>query len=108
MSGGGPRAGVLNYMGTESARNVAITKAVCLVLSILGIFLGTPQLFAQTGSISASPNPCAISAGQNSCTSTLRWTAQNTTQVKVFVSHIGATATNFATSLCLPENLATQ
>ena len=34
--------------------------------------------------ISAAPNPCIIAAGQTTCTSTLTWTSENTTAVRVW------------------------
>ena len=34
--------------------------------------------------ISAAPNPCTIAAGQTTCTSTLTWTTENTTAVRVW------------------------
>ena len=56
------------------------------------------------GSISASPNPCTIPSGSNSCTSTLSWSAQGTNGTLVEVSHLtrafassGATGSQKAT-----------
>ena len=40
------------------------------------------------GSISASPNPCTIAEGSNSCTSTISWSAQGTNATLVEVSHL--------------------
>ena len=65
---------------------------------MLGPFLAAPQLSAQTGSISASPNPCQIAAGKRTCTTTLSWSATGASRLRVMVSHNGRTAGNFATS----------
>ena len=43
-----------------------------------------------SGTISASPNPCTIAEGRSTCTSTIRWTIQNTTMARMFYSHNGA------------------
>ena len=40
------------------------------------------------GSISASPNPCTIPSGSNSCTTTISWEAQGTNATLVEVSHL--------------------
>ena len=40
------------------------------------------------GTISASPNPCMIPLGSNSCTTTLNWEAQGTNGTLVHVSHL--------------------
>ena len=68
------------------------------ILCVLWPVLAAPQLLAQTGSISASPNPCTIAAGKSTCTTTLSWSATGTSRLRVQVSHNGAAATNFATS----------
>ena len=68
------------------------------ILCVLGSVLAAPQLLAQTGSISASPNPCTIASGKSTCTTTLSWSATGISRLRVQVSHNGAAATNFATS----------
>ena len=72
--------------------------ALFLAIGALGTFLSALPILAQTGSLSASPNPCTIPSGKSTCTSTLTWSAQNTSAVQVWVSHNGAAKTNFASS----------
>ena len=37
------------------------------------------------GSITADPNPCTITAGSSTCSTTLQWTAHNTTRMQIWV-----------------------
>ena len=57
------------------------------ILCVLGPLLAASQLSAQTGSISASPNPCQIAAGKKTCRTTLTWSATGTSGLLVRVSH---------------------
>ncbi len=64
-----------------------MSKAIAfLTFCLMGLLLGTPQLRAQTGSLSASPNPCTIYYTQTLCTAALSWTSQGTTAVQVWVA----------------------
>ena len=69
-----------------------------LTLCVLGVLLGPPQLFAQTGSVGSAPNPCTIYYTQSLCTSTVSWSSQGTTSVQVWVSVDGGSETLFASS----------
>ena len=68
------------------------------ILCVLGPFLAAPQLSAQTGSISASPNPCQIASGKKTCTTTLSWSATGTSGLLVRVSHNGRASTVVSSS----------
>ncbi len=61
-------------------------KALAAVTTVFVTFVFVPVASAQTGSISASPNPCSISPGQTLCTSTLTWSSQGAALVAVFVN----------------------
>ena len=67
-----------------------MTKAIVFpMFCVLGLLAGTPRLFAQTGSISASPNPCTIYHTQSFCAATVSWTSRGTTAVQIWVSADG-------------------
>jgi len=51
---------------------------------------------AQSGAISANPNPCTIAGGQSVCTTTISWYSQGVSQVEVWVSLNGAPESEFA------------
>ena len=76
-----------------------MTRATSLLtLCVLGALLGTPPLFAQTGSVDSAPNPCIIYFTQSLCTSTVSWSSQGTTSVQVWVSVNGVSESLFASS----------
>ena len=76
-----------------------MTRATSLLtLCVLGALLGTPPLFAQTGSVDSAPNPCIIYFTQSLCTSTVSWSSQGTTSVQVWVSVNGGSESLFASS----------
>ena len=68
------------------------------ILCVLGPLLAAPQLSAQTGSISASPNPCQIASGKKTCTTTLSWSATGTSGLLVRVSRNGLPSTVLSSS----------
>jgi hypothetical protein len=70
------------------------------ILTVLAAALGTASLplAAQSGWISASPNPCVIPQGQSSCTTTLTWSSSQTQLVQVWVSVSGGSEVLFASS----------
>lgn len=64
------------------------------------ILLASTVVFAAgPGTISASPNPCAILSGSTTCTATITWDAKNATTAKVAVQDAGGAETDFATGL---------
>jgi hypothetical protein len=72
-------------------------RASATVFLCLGAWLSlAPLASAQSGSISASPNPCTIYYTQTLCTSTISWSSSGTTQVQVWVSLNGGTQSEFA------------
>ena len=68
------------------------------ILCVLGPLLAASQLSAQTGSISASPNPCQIAAGKKTCRTTLSWSGTGTSGLLVRVSHNGRASTVVSSS----------
>jgi hypothetical protein len=58
---------------------------ICSGLALIGQSLFIPTAFAAAGTISANPNPCAIYAPDNWCNTTIQWTSQGTTSVKIYV-----------------------
>ena len=77
---------------------MVMKRIAALILCVLGPVLATPQLLAQTGTISASPNPCTIAAGSSTCTTTLTWSATGTRGLLVRVSHNGRPSTVVSSS----------
>ena len=68
---------------TLGANTVEVTVAGQSTSATVGTFTVTPP--GPTGSISASPNPCIIAAGDTTCTTTITWDSMNTTAVRVWV-----------------------
>lgn len=58
-----------------------------------------PEEYVPSGTITASPNPCTISQGQNTCTSNIVWDTQNVASAFVFVSLNGGPESLFGSSL---------
>ena len=59
-----------------------------------------------TGSIAASPNPCAVAAGGTTCTSAITWTTQNVTQARVYVTVDGGETLFSGLSSCAGQSCA--
>lgn len=63
--------------------NRKIVFPCCMAVMIL---FAAPLLRAQSGTISANPNPCEIYLIQDLCTSTIVWSSQGVSLVQVWVA----------------------
>ncbi len=74
-----------------------MSKAIAfLTFCVSGLLLGPPRLLAQTGSLSASPNPCTIYYTQTLCKAALSWSSSGTTAVQVWVAVDGGAEVLFS------------
>lgn len=99
----------MNYRSSPlslARRCIAFRRLSSLLVFLASVFIFAPSSFAQTGSINGSLNPCTISGGGTTCTTTISWMSSGISQVQVWVSLNGATATNFATSVAGAFNQA--
>lgn len=72
-------------------------QTVARILAFQTILIFVPVAHAQTGSVSASPNPCVIAGGGTQCTSLISWTSSGVSAVEVWVSDQGGAEARFAT-----------
>lgn len=68
----------------------ALLKILCVVIGL------SVPLAAQSGWISASPNPCVIAQGESTCTSTITWSSSQVQSVQIWLSANGAPEVLFA------------
>lgn len=59
------------------------------ILVFVTVLFSTP-LFAQTGTITADPNPCEVYLMQDLCTARITWSTQGASYVQVWVQGSGA------------------
>jgi len=69
---------------------------IARVLALPIIFIVVPVAQGQTGSVSASLNPCVIAGGGSTCTSRISWTSSGVSAVQVWVADEGGTEVLFA------------
>jgi hypothetical protein len=62
----------------------------------MGALMFALAVYAQSGTVSGSPNPCTIAGGQTVCTTTISWFSQGSSQVQVWISLNGAPESEFA------------
>src|SRR5260221_11109296 len=63
-------------------------KAMSVLVGLV-LIVGCGAAFAQSGSISGSPNPCTLASSSGSCTSTISWSTSGASQPGVFLRETG-------------------
>ena len=77
--------GILHWAARLLSVFVPSSRAATRMLGLILVVI--PVAYSQSGSISASPNPCSLTAGSTTCTSTISWSSQGTSNVQVYVNN---------------------
>ena len=91
----GTVAGTSVKVSPSATKTYTLTAANALKSVTATVKVTVRKPSTASGTISASPNPCTIAEGRSTCTSTIRWTIQNTTMARMFYSHNGARERHF-------------
>ena len=79
-------------VGTVTGTSVSVspdetTTYTLTATNSAGSVTATAKVRTVSGTISASPNPCTIAAGSDTCTTTVTWSATGTTRIIVWTGH---------------------
>lgn len=91
-------SGTYTLTGSVSAGDVGSWTETWYVGGVQAVPVLVFSVFAVTGSISASPNPCLIYYGQWYCSTTVSWSTQGASSVQVWVAVDGGGEVLFAGS----------